>query len=314
MTAWRHWVGLAARREPAAAVALVRMGVGTAITLHFLRLWATGTWRWIWLPPEAGGVVPLRASSLDLIGVSPGLVEAVLLAGIAASALLAVGLATPVAAVLSALAWNVLTGLGPNSGGSYDFLGSNILFLLVFAGSGRALAVDSWLRSRRGLAPLTVPAWPRWLLLWQLVVMYDTTAWQKVSAGWVPGGPADALWFILQQPTWHHVDMRWLAPLYPLTQAATLLTWCFEHASPLLLLGAWCRHTRTRKGWLRAQFNRIDVRVPFLLVGVLLHVQIEALMEVGCFSSFTLALYLAAFSGDEVRRALPAWLRSPGTA
>lgn len=301
--AWTRWVNLVNRREPAHAVALVRVVFGLGVAAHMLRLWRTDTWRWVWLAPADGGLVPLARSYIDQVGgATPTTVEALVLAGVVAGLALAIGALTPLAALVTTICWALLTNVGVNAGGSYDFLGANVLFLLCFAGSGRALSVDSWVRTRRGLPARMVPAWPRWLMVWQLVVMYDMTVWQKLSAGWVPGGTADALWYILQQPTWQRFDMRWAAPLYPLTQVATLGTWVFEHLSPVLLLAAWFRHSRTRPGWLRAQCNRVDVRLPFLLFGVLLHVGIEATMEVGAFTVFTLGVYAACFSGDEVRK------------
>jgi hypothetical protein len=145
-------------------------------------------------------------------------------------------------------------------------------------------------------------AWPRWVGVGQIVVVYWSTGLQKLSAGWIPGGPMDALWYILQQPTWHRVDMHWLAPLYPFTQAATMVTWLFEQAAPLLLLALWYRRTRLRGGWLRAQFNRVDARAWYLGLGVLLHASIELTLEVGPFSFAMLSLYPLAFHADEWTR------------
>lgn len=314
MKRWLAWVQLVDRREPAYAVAAVRIGVGLTVALHLLSNWSSGAWRWVWLAPEDGGLVKLSRTSFDAwVEATPGNVEAGVLLTAGAAIALAVGLATPLAAALTALGWAWLSDLGPNAGGSYDFLAANLLFLLVFAGSGGAWSVDARIRAARGLPAALAPVWPRWLVVWQLVVMYDTTVWQKVSSGWVPGGPADALWYILQQPTWHRGDMRWLAPWYPLTQAATLGAWAFEHASVLLLLAVWFRHTRTRPGWLRAQFNRVDWRLAYLCAGVAMHLGIESAMEVGAFTGLTLAAYPAAFSGDEVARWARGLSRRRGT-
>ncbi len=315
MKRWQAWVEAASRREPAHAVAVVRVGVGLTVALHLLSIWQSGVWRWIWLQPADGGLVKLSSTPFDpWLRATPQSVEVAVLATAAAALALAFGLATPLAAALTALGWAWLTDLGRNAGGSYDFLAANLLFLLVFAGSGGIASVDAAIRSRLGRPPPLAPVWPRWLMVWQLVVMYDTTVWQKVSSGWVPGGAADALWYIFQQPTWHRIDMRWLAPAYPLTQIATLGTWAFEHASVLLVLAAWFRHTRTRGGWFRAQFNRVDWRVLYLFVGLLMHVGIELVMEVGAFTALTLSAYAAAFSGDEVRRFVSGLSPRRGTA
>ncbi len=300
---WTRWVGAVTRREPAHAVAVVRIVVGVSIVAHLVRLLWTETWRWVWLPPAHGGLVPLNSGPLDWFGgATPMLVGGVIGATLLSSLALGLGLFTPGAVLLTTAGWWVLMGLGPNAGGSYDFLGANILFLLIFAGSGRAWSVDAWWRRRQGATALDVPAWPRWLMVWQLVVMYDTTAWQKLSSSWVIGGPADALWYILQQPTWHHFEMAWLAPIFPFTQLMTTSTWLWEHASPIIVVAAWFRATRGRGGWLRAQSNRVDPRRFYLAFGVVMHLSIEATLDVALFTPFTLALYAACFSGDEVRR------------
>ncbi len=292
------------RREPAHAVAIVRIVFGLAIAAHMGRMWSTGAWRWVWQGPADGGVVKLLRTPIDWIGgPTPENVEAVLALGIASGLCFALGLFTPLANLALAFCWAALTGLGPGAGGSYDFLGGAVLWVLLFSGCGGAWSVDAAIRARLGRPPATAHAAARWLLCWQIVVMYDSTAWHKLSSGWVPWGSLDVLWYVLQQPTWHRFEMGWIAPFYPLTQLGTLTTWCFEHSSPLLLLAAWFRHTRARGGWLRAQFNRVDFRLPYLAFGVLLHTLIELTLEVGSFSLFTLGLYAACFSGDEVRRA-----------
>ena len=315
MRLWSAWVELVERREPAHAVALVRIAVGTTVALHLLLNWRSEAWRWVWLNPEQGGLVKLSRTPFDAwITATPATVEAAILLTATAALVLALGLATPLAAVVAAVGWTWLSELGPNAGGSYDFLVANLLFLLVLAGSGGAWSLDAAIRARRQRSPALAPAWARWLIVWQLVVMYDTTVWQKVSSGWVPGGPLDALWYILQQPTWHRFDMRWVAPFYPLTQLATLGAWCFEHASVLLVLAAFYRHTRTRSGWLRAQFNRVDWRIPYLGFGVLMHLGIELAMEVGPFTYLSLAAYPAAFAGEEVSRFAARFSPRRGTA
>jgi hypothetical protein len=168
-----------------------------------------------------------------------------------------------------------------------------LFFYWVWGGAG-------WW-GRRGAPPPGAAArgGPRYVLVGQLVLMYCTTGLQKVSIGWVPGGPLDALWYILQQPTWQRGSMRWLAPLYPVTQIATLTTWAFEVGSPLLLLAFWYRATRERPGRLRAWFNRHDFRTKYLALGLFLHLGVELTMEVGPFIGGVLALYTCCFHPGE---------------
>lgn len=294
---------LLSTRESAHAVALVRIVYGLTFVAHFLVNLRHDIWRWVWLSPTDGGVVALASEGLNAVSqATPTTVPITIGVAIGCALLMAVGAATPIATVGLALAFNWLHELGFNAGGSYDHLGGAVLWVLIFSNAGGVWSVDAWVRRRRGLPALDAPAAVRWLLVWQLVCMYDSTAWHKVSAGWLPFGERDALWYILQQPTWHRTSMEWLAPLFPLTQLATVGTWVFEHLSPMLLVAAWFRHTRLRAGWLRAQCNRVDWRAVYLLIGASMHLGIEATMEVGAFTPLTLGLYAACFSGDEVKR------------
>lgn len=298
MSLWRRWVALIDRREPATALALCRIAVGLIVAAHLGRMIQLGADTLVWADAVHGGLRQLDPGWLEHVGgLTPTNIR-LLAAGTTAAALaFAAGLFTPVAAFLTWAGFRTLADLNGHSGGAYDELLKNELLILLVSGCGRALSIDAW---RKGPSfDRTAPAWPRYVLVFQLALMYWSTGMQKVSDGWVPGGSADALWYILQQPTWQRADMSWVAPYFPLTQVATLGTWLFEQAAPLLLLAFWFRHTRTRPGRLRAAFNRLDVRSLYLLGGLGMHVGIEATMEVGAFSLASLALYLCAFHPDE---------------
>ena len=92
---------------------------------------------------------------------------------------------------------------------------------------------------------------------------------------------------------------QWVAPI---TQAATLTTWLWELSAPVLLLAFWYRKTAEQPGRMRALFVRFDIRSCYLAFGVLLHVGIFVVMEVGTFSLVALATYTCAFHADEYRR------------
>ncbi len=139
------------------------------------------------------------------------------------------------------------------------------------------------------------------MAIYQLVLIYWSTGLHKVSASWTPVGGYSALYYTLQQPTWQRWDMDWLAWVYPLTQAATALTWFWEITSPLLLLALWYRATPERPGRLRAVFNRLNYRRLFVVFGVCLHLMIFALMDVGPFTWVTLAFYVCLYGPDEWR-------------
>ena len=133
----------------------------------------------------------------------------------------------------------------------------------------------------------------------RLVLVYGTTGLQKLSAHWLPGGELSALYYIMQQPSWQRIDMAWLAPFYPLTQAATLTTWCWEICAPLLLLAYVFRSTRTRPGRMRGWMNTHDFRTLYAAFGIAMHLGIFLTMEVGPFTWISLAFYACLWHPDE---------------
>lgn len=309
MKYWNFWVSILDRRENAHSLALVRIACGLIVCIHLSKLLYSGTTDWVWVDATRGGLRSLDPAWMSYFGgLTPNNVH--VLVGIVAVAAfcMSLGLATRLSTLITWFGYDYLADLNNHSGGSYDELIKNTLFLLLLSGAGKALSVDARLRPSSAL----VPAWPRYLMVVQLVLVYWMTALQKVSSSWVPMGELDALWYILQQPTWQRiiVPMGKLTAFYPLTQLATLSVWLFEQAAPLLLLSFWYRDTRSRPGWLRHAFNAHRFRDLFLFYGLTMHLGIEILMEVGPFSWATLTLYLACFHPDEWRAF---WGRKPAS-
>lgn len=305
--AWGRWVALCQREEDALAVAIVRVLVGLIVAGHVVHVWGSGALPLVWLDADHGGLRTLDGGVLKhLGGAVPGVVYPWAVGTILAAGAMVLGL-TRVATLATWLGYWVLADLNGQAGGSYDELLTSTLFLLSCSGAHRRLTV---------LAPSTTTslACVRWLMVGQLVTMYFSSSLQKVSAHWVPWGDHMALWYILQQPTWQRVPMLWIAPWAWATRIATQVSWWFEFTSPVLLLAAWFRHTRTQGGWLRRQFNRLDARLLLLVIGLGMHVGIEASMEVGAFSLATLSLYVACFAPDELGRWLSRLRASPPAA
>lgn len=296
MRLWSRWVELCARQERAEVIALVRIGGALAALHHVGSVVASGALEQVW---ARGGVAKIGSSWLDLVG-GPTLENVSLVANVflVAATCLLFGLATRPAAIVAWLTCRVLVRLNGSAGGSSEELITHTLLLLAVARSGGALSIDARVFGER-----STPAWPRWVMTLQLVLMYTTTAMQKVSSSWVPGGPADALWYIYQEPQWTRIDITRMPWIFPLTQVATLGTWLFELAAPVLLVAAWARETGRR--W------KVDLRAWFLLYGVALHIVVHATMSVGAFSIATLALYPSAWSPDDLARLRARLLRRP---
>lgn len=306
---WSAWVALLGAREGGQSLAAVRLGAGVAVWSTLLPIAVTDMVPLLWLDLNHGGYrnlakVPWRVALLG--GQTPTVVWGLVIAGILAGACLAIGLRSRLAALVAGQAIIAVTWLNGHAGGSHDALITNLLWLLVLADAGATLSVDCRLRTGRWTSDRQVAAWPRWLLVVQLVLMYASTGSQKLSAHWVPGGNLSALYYILQQPTWQRVDMRWLAPYFPLTQALTGASWLFEVTSPLLLVWFWAR--RSPAGPLRRLLLRLRWRGLFACVGIGMHLGIWMAMEVGPFTWISLAFYPALAHPDEWRRAF-SWLR-----
>lgn len=151
------------------------------------------------------------------------------------------------------------------------------LFLLMLSPSGKAWSVDAWLfrSGAREVAP-----WSIRILQIQLCVIYLTTGVTKlvgegIQDGWLPEGTwwdGTSIHYVLNYPgmsRWSYARLP--VPLW-LTAPLTYLTVWWETLFPVLVLSP-------------------RVRPYALWFGVLFHVGIFAMTEVGWFSFYTLAFY-----------------------
>lgn len=298
---WERWVRFCAAEEDASALALVRIVACTTVAVHLAAFLGSGAARLALVHHELGGLGPTHGWLAPLGGASPRAVGALVLATLVAAVLGALGWRTRSALVLAWLGLRAVGSLNPEARGSYDVLLGQILFVLILSGAGHALSLDA-----RRVGPRPAARWPRLLLVLQLGLLYFGGALGKASSGWVPGGDASALWFILQQPTWARFPSVPLA-LYPLTQAATTLVWLFELLG-LALVWAVLLRERRAEGRVARALARVRAVEAYLLVGLAMHLGIELTMEVGPFSYASLALYPAALEPSR----LAAWVEAAG--
>jgi hypothetical protein len=207
--------------------------------------------------------------------------------------LVAAGIGGRLASLLALVCTVNVVNLNGHAGGSYDELLTNGLWLTVLGPGHHTLSVTARIRTGTWWPVVHVLAFPRWLVAWQLVLMYCATGLQKLSAYWVPGGESSALYYILQQPTWQRTDMSWVAWIYPLTQIGTTVTWFWEVLSPLWFLALVWSARPDRVGRVGRLANRIALRWWFFAQGVLAHLIIWLTMEVGPFTFLSLAFYAA---------------------
>jgi hypothetical protein len=299
---WGRWVRFLDRREAGTTLALWRIACGLVVVGSVGAVVLAGAVPLLWFDPADGGYsCPTPSWLFRQIGLTRGTVVTVVVVTLAAGFCTVLGLGGRLSILVALQGYIALVRLNGDATGSYDFAITNALWLLVLSRSTETLSLDCRLRTGRWTSVRLVPAWPRYVAIFQLVLIYWSTGLHKLSATWTPAGGFSALYYILQQPTWRRWDMSGAARVYPLTQVATAVTWVWELTSPLLLLALWYRSTRDRTGWLRRQFNRINFRRLWVTIGVLVHLGIFVFLEVGPFSWIMLAFYVCLYLPEEWR-------------
>ena len=303
---WRAWVRLLDRREPGTALALFRIVTGLSLLYALGTVVVADVVDLVWVDLAYGGYRPLQGRWLVRLlgGATPGVVGSLVAITFGAGVLLTAGVLARGAALVAAQGWLALTTLNPDATCAYDPLLGNSLWLLVLADSTATLSLRCRMRDGRWTSERSVTAWPRYLAILQLTVLYFGTGLSKISIHWTPAGGFSALYYILQQPSWQRTDMTWIASVYPLTQIGTAVTWLWELTWPALPLWLWLRRHPDRGGRLRRRFVRLPIRTVYVAVGVTMHVSAGALMVLGPFSAVTLAYYPCLFSAPQLAGAL----------
>lgn len=306
MAALRWWVALWDRREGAESQALVRILLSLVILADWIQLGRLGLVRALFAPEPFGGMGrPLeREPALWLYTQLPPdtVADTAYGAVLVLTVMVGAGLLTRLSAAALVLVMAQLALALSAADRGIDMLIRNMLLLLVFAHSHRAWSLDAliWRGRFRGDGQ-PVPAWPRYLVVMQLVILYFTAGMQKVSSSWTPFGGFSALYIAMRDPAFAVVSPGVLERIYPLTQALTAGSLFWEWAAPALLLALWYRDSRSRGGRLRAAFNRLRFRDVYLFVGACFHIGTAVTLQLGIFPWAVLALYPACFHPDEVR-------------
>ncbi|MCB9761719.1 MAG: HTTM domain-containing protein [Alphaproteobacteria bacterium] len=303
----RWWVRLWDRRERPTALAIIRILVVVVLLWDLGHAWLLDLVDVLWSPPEVGGL-PTKLLQREPVPevyrwFPPDVTTARGLhaATCAALALFGLGVATRWTGLASLLLYAQVGLVLPLGDRGIDLMMRNVMLILVFSESGRMMSVDAKLRTGSWWGDGgDAPAWPRHLLILQLVVMYFMAGVQKTAVTWTPLGGYHALYIILQDPHIAKYDFAWLESVWPITSLASMTTHLFEWTSPLLLLVYHYRDTRDRPGRLRAFALRWRVHWIWITVGVLLHLGIALTMQLGIFPWAMLSLYPAFFHADEI--------------
>lgn len=307
MNPWSRFVAAVDATESATTLALFRIGIGLGVLYSVGSVVARGLVPVLWIDRDHGGMRDLMGGPFLvqwLGGPTPEVVWSLVAASLLGGLLLVLGVGGRWASLLALQATMAVVNLNNHAGGNYDELLVNALWLLVLGPGHQTLSLTARWSTGRFWPDAQVWAAPRWLAVWQLALMYWATGFQKASAHWVPGGEASALYYILQQPSWHRWDLSWVAWVYPLTQAATTVTWFWEVLAPLWLLAVWASAEPGRPGRLRAWSNRLRLRTVFAGLGLVMHLVIFVTMDVGPFSFLSLCFYVTTVHPWEWEREL----------
>jgi hypothetical protein len=300
---WLRWVRFWGRRESPTALGLVRVLICASTLYSLLSIAVGGVMDALWLDKAQGGLSTLSPSHWLWVAWGPptpvslhAVWVAALLSGVLG--LLGVGGRWPLLATQQL--YVALSSLNSNAHGGYDTLIKIALLVLFFSESHTTLSLSSWRATGSLLSAQRVPAWPRRLLLIQLVVMYTVTGFQKIGIPWTPFGGYRALEYVLYDPTWARWVPSWVPALSPLLRVATALSWHWEQTAFLLLPILYFRRTSDRGGRFRNWFNRWDLRAAWAVTGVVMHLGILLVLNVGPFSWVSLSYYVTLWSGNEL--------------
>lgn len=312
------WVRLWDQQERPTVQAIVRLLLGAVLLLDLLTI----GWLDLVVPllgaKEIGGFSAAfeRANAPWFYDVFPAAAWSawVLWAGLALScATLTIGFYTRTSAVVLLLLSAQAALILPPADRGIDLLIRNVLAVLVFSSAGRSLSLDARLAtgSWRGDGQL-VPAWPRHLLILQIVVMYFSAGIYKAAYLWTPMGHFDALYVILQDPAVARFDWSWLVhePFLTLTRIGSAVTVVWEYSAPLVLLVYYWKLSG-RGGRIGRWAVRARLHLWWLAVGVVFHLGIALTLNLGIFPWAMLALYPLFLHPDELPRLRPAGATSP---
>jgi len=319
---WRMWLRLLAMTEPGTTLALFRIAVACVVFGSLTATVFADVVDVVWVEKAHGGLNKIRRVPFWIEvfgGATPTVVHGMLATCMTSLALVGVGFQSRLFALIAGQSYMSLYRLNPWAHGAYDMVITNALFILVLADASRTLSVDCKRRTGRWTSDDEVSVWPRGLVMLNLALMYGTTGIQKVSVYWTPAGGYSALFYVLQQPSWHNFSMDWIAPYYFFTQVGTFVTWWWEVSTPVLLGAAFFvrlfptplgdgRPGRVRRATTWLLQRHVDLRVVFAVTGVAMHGIIILCMSVGPFSYISMSLYICLFSADEWRRC-GQWLR-----
>jgi hypothetical protein len=309
MSRWQRWVAFWDQRETAESLAAVRILLSAVVLWDLFTVWRLNLIRPLWATVEDGGFGPAsRGEPLIWFYQRYGanLTSTHWLYGItvAAALMLFLGLFSRFSALALLLLYAQLETLSPDADRGIDTLLRDVMCILVFSRAGATMSLDALLWQKKFFSDKLVPAWPRFLIIAQLVILYFFAGLAKDAASWSWRGGYVALFYVLHEP--HHIRFviphQWLVIAYPLTQIGTLTTVIWERCSILVPLLKWLRNTADRGTKWHRWANKLRLLEVWVCIGVFFHVNLAILLSLGIFPWGCLALYPALAKPETLRK------------
>jgi hypothetical protein len=304
-----RWVQFWDLREPADSLAVLRIGLALVVLCDFAAVGRFGLVAPLWAPIEDGGIGPAAYAApscwfYEVFGASAFNAGLLFTLACVATASLCIGWCTRSSALALLLAYSQLAQLSPASDRGIDTLLRNVLIILVFAPSGATFSADARLRTGRWISDARVVAWPRYLIVVQLIVMYFSAGMQKQSQAWTSLGGYSALYLVLHQPHYAAFSLphEWLVTFSPVLRISTFVSVWFERLSIFVPWLMRLRATRDRPGRLRAVVNRTHLLEIWVVLGITFHLGLALTLQLGIFPWGCIALYPAFFPPESIRR------------
>lgn len=277
-------------------MALVRLGVGLVLAFDFFTVLRLGLAHPIWAPVDQGGFGGDTLESAPLV-FQLFSASTLVAAALGLSLCVAAGFFSRTSALTLALLSSSFAAMTPSSDRGIDTALRIALLLLACSKAGSAFSVESWLGKRSPSRAFPVPktqvlAWPRHLLVINLVWIYFNAGLHKTQSAWWPAGDFVALWRVLDDP--HFSQVAFPNSLYFLTQLGTAGTMLFELGAPLFLVAYFTRGRATNGRFLRALEHIRFVEV-WIATGVVFHLGLLFTVRLGIFPLGMLVLYSAFF-------------------
>ena len=307
----RYWVHIWDLREHPRSLAAIRICLGLTILFDAMEVLRRGLVVPLMGVIEAGGfssVIARNAAPLwyQVLPAEPSSAW-LLWAGIFTSAsCFTLGFFPRISAVLFVLLsaqWNQVL---PMADRGIDTLVRNGMLIMAFSQCGRTLSIDAWRKTGTWQGDnRDVQAWPRHLIICQLVLMYFMSGVQKFGLSWTPFGHYSALYIILQDYAIARADFSWVVrqPFYFITQLSSAVTVLWQWSYPVVLLFFHYRLTPERGGRLRAFSLKYHLHWVWVAVGAFFHIGIALTLELGIFPWAMMALYPAFVHPSEWRLA-----------